>query len=73
MGISCDRDRTAIMLAVENYLTEMKLNESTSPIMPSAPLEEASTSNQNCNFVQNMMECVICFDLQVCFSSIIYK
>lgn len=64
MGISCDRDRAAIMLAVENYLTEMKLNESTSPIMPSAPLEEASTSNQNCNFVQNMMECVICFDLQ---------
>ncbi|CAL1677661.1 unnamed protein product [Lasius platythorax] len=65
IGISCDRDRAAIMLAVENYLAEMKLNESRSPIMPSAPLEEASTSNQD-NFVQNinMMECVICLDLQ---------
>ncbi|XP_072756861.1 E3 ubiquitin-protein ligase LRSAM1 isoform X2 [Anoplolepis gracilipes] len=66
IGISCDTDRAAIMLAVENYLAEIKLNESTSPIMPSAPLEEASTSNQDYNFVQNvnMMECVICLDSQ---------
>ncbi|XP_029166141.1 E3 ubiquitin-protein ligase LRSAM1-like isoform X2 [Nylanderia fulva] len=66
IGISCERDRAAIMLAVENYLAEVKLNETRSPIMPSAPLEEASTSNQDCNFVENinMMECVICLDLQ---------
>lgn len=69
IGISCDKDRAAIMLAVENYLAEIKLNESRSPIMPSAPLEEASTSNQDYNVQNiNMMECVICLDLQVCFS-----
>lgn len=68
IGINCERDRAAIMLAVENYLAEVKLNESSrSPIIPSAPLEEASTSSQNCNFVQNinMTECVICLDSQV--------
>lgn len=67
IGINCERDRAAIMLAVENYLAEVKLNESSrSPIIPSAPLEEASTSSQNCNFVQNinMTECVICLDSQ---------
>lgn len=66
IGINCDTDRAAIMLAVENYLAEMKLNESTSPTIPSAPPEEASSSNQDCNFTQNinMMECVICLDLQ---------
>lgn len=65
IGISCDKDRAAIMLAVENYLAEIKLNESRSPIMPSAPLEEASTSNQDYNVQNiNMMECVICLDLQ---------
>lgn len=71
MGISCEKDCAAIMLAVENYLAEVKLNESArSPVMPSAPLEEASTSrvySQDYNFVQsiNMTECVICLDLQV--------
>ncbi|XP_032688755.1 E3 ubiquitin-protein ligase LRSAM1-like isoform X2 [Odontomachus brunneus] len=67
MGISCEKDCAAIMLAVENYLAEVKLNESApSPIMPSAPLEEASTSSQDYNFIQsiNMTECVICLDSQ---------
>ncbi|XP_012217487.1 E3 ubiquitin-protein ligase LRSAM1-like isoform X3 [Linepithema humile] len=66
IGINCEKDRAAIMLAVENYLAEVKLNESRSLAMPSAPLEEASTSNQDCNLVQNinMIECVICLDLQ---------
>lgn len=45
----------------------MKLNESRSLATPSASLEEASTSDQDSNFVQNinMIECVICLDLQV--------
>ncbi|XP_011144525.1 E3 ubiquitin-protein ligase LRSAM1 isoform X2 [Harpegnathos saltator] len=67
IGISCEKDRAAIMLAVENYLAEVKLNESTrSPLTPSAPPEEASTSSQDCNFIQNinMTECVICLDSQ---------
>jgi len=66
IGINCDKDRAAIMLAIENYLMELKLNESKSFATPSAPLEEASTS-QDYNVVQdiNMTECVICFDLQV--------
>jgi len=60
------------MLAVENYLAEMKLNESRSLVTPSAPLDEASTSNQD--FVQNinMIECVVCLDLQVSIFSLIY-
>lgn len=73
MGVSCEKDRDAIMLAIENYLAEVKLNESTqSPVTSSAPLEEASTSSQDCNFVQNinMTECVICMDSQV--SKILY-
>lgn len=75
MGISCEKDRAAIMLAVENYLAEVKLNESTqSPVTPSAPLEEASTSSQDYNFIQsiNMTECVICLDSQVSKISCIY-
>ncbi|XP_026824414.1 E3 ubiquitin-protein ligase LRSAM1 isoform X3 [Ooceraea biroi] len=72
IGINCDKDRAAIMLAVENYVMELKLNESRIPsappeesTIPSAPPEEASTS-QDYNLVQNidMTECVICFDLQ---------
>lgn len=57
------------MLAVENYLAEIKLSESTSAAMPSAPLEEASTSSQEGNFTPNinMTECVICLDSQVRF------
>ncbi|KAL6268687.1 hypothetical protein P5V15_001817 [Pogonomyrmex californicus] len=67
IGISCENDRAAIMLAVENYLAEMKLNESRSPVTASAPPEEeASTSDQNYSSIQNvnMIECVICLDLQ---------
>lgn len=67
IGISCENDRAAIMLAVENYLAEIKLNESRSPVTASAPLEEASTSDQDYNSIENvnMIECVICLDLQV--------
>jgi len=55
------------MLAVENYLAEVKMNNSRSPVTASAPPEEASTSDQDYNSIQNvnMSECVICFDLQV--------
>ncbi|XP_011706020.1 PREDICTED: E3 ubiquitin-protein ligase LRSAM1-like isoform X3 [Wasmannia auropunctata] len=65
IGISCESDRAAIMLAVENYLAEVKLNDARSPVTASAPLEEASTSNQD-NSIQNVniVECVICLDLQ---------
>ena len=67
IGINCENDRAAILLAVENYLGEVKLNESRSPVTASAPLEEASTSDQDLNSIQNvsMIECVICLDLQV--------
>ncbi|KYQ50187.1 E3 ubiquitin-protein ligase LRSAM1 [Trachymyrmex zeteki] len=66
IGINCESDRVAIMLAVENYLSEVKLSDSRSPVTASAPLEEASTSDQDYNSVQNVniIECVICFDLQ---------
>lgn len=66
IGISCESDRAAIMLAVENYLAEVKINDSRLPVTASAPLEQASTSNQDYNSVQNvnMIECVICLDLQ---------
>ncbi|XP_012530931.1 E3 ubiquitin-protein ligase LRSAM1 isoform X2 [Monomorium pharaonis] len=66
IGINCENDRAAILLAVENYLGEVKLNESRSPVTASAPLEEASTSDQDLNSIQNvsMIECVICLDLQ---------
>jgi hypothetical protein len=53
------------MLAIENYLTELKLNESRSFATPSAPLEEASSQDYNVVQDINMTECVICFDLQV--------
>lgn len=67
IGINCESDRAAIMLAVENYLAEVKLNDSTSPVTASAPLEEPSTSNQD-NTIQNVNitnECIICFDSNV--------
>ncbi|XP_003396949.2 E3 ubiquitin-protein ligase LRSAM1 isoform X1 [Bombus terrestris] len=68
IGIHCENDRTAIRLAVENYLAELKLNESRTPIIPSAPPEEACTSSnyQEYNATQsiNTAECVICLDLQ---------
>ncbi|XP_071648007.1 E3 ubiquitin-protein ligase LRSAM1 isoform X2 [Temnothorax longispinosus] len=66
IGISCESDRAAIMLAVENYLAEVKMNDARSPITASAPLEEASTSDQDYNSIQNVnvIECVICLDLQ---------
>ncbi|XP_031771455.1 E3 ubiquitin-protein ligase LRSAM1 isoform X2 [Apis florea] len=65
IGIHSENDRIAIRLAVENYLAELKLNES---ITPSAPPEEACTSSnyQEYNTIQsiNTAECVICLDLQ---------
>ncbi|XP_006557490.2 E3 ubiquitin-protein ligase LRSAM1 isoform X1 [Apis mellifera] len=65
IGIHSENDRIAIRLAVENYLAELKLNES---IIPSAPPEEACTSSnyQEYNTIQsiNTAECVICLDLQ---------
>ncbi|XP_017763784.1 PREDICTED: E3 ubiquitin-protein ligase LRSAM1-like isoform X2 [Eufriesea mexicana] len=68
IGIHCESDRTAIRLAVENYLAEIKLNESRIPMTPSAPPEEACTSSndQEYNTTQsiNTAECVICLDLQ---------
>lgn len=68
IGIHCENDRTAIRLAVKNYLAELKLNESGTPITPSAPPEEACTSSnyQEYNATQsiNTAECVICLDLQ---------
>ncbi|XP_076170702.1 E3 ubiquitin-protein ligase LRSAM1 isoform X2 [Ptiloglossa arizonensis] len=68
IGIHCESDRTAIKLAVENYLAEVKLNEFKTPVTPSAPPEEACTSSnyQECNATQsiNTAECVICLDLQ---------
>ncbi|KYN06489.1 E3 ubiquitin-protein ligase LRSAM1 [Cyphomyrmex costatus] len=67
IGINCESDRAAIMFAVENYLSEIKLSDSNrSPVTASAPLEEASTSDQDYNSIQNVniIECVICFDLQ---------
>ncbi|XP_060832176.1 E3 ubiquitin-protein ligase LRSAM1-like isoform X2 [Bombus pascuorum] len=68
IGIHCENDRTAIRLAVENYLAELKLNESRAPIIPSAPSEEACTSSnyQEYNTTQSMntAECIICLDLQ---------
>ncbi|XP_033195193.1 E3 ubiquitin-protein ligase LRSAM1 isoform X1 [Bombus vancouverensis nearcticus] len=68
IGIHCENDRTAIKLAVENYLAELKLNEFRTPIIPSAPSEEACTSSnyQEYNDTQsiNTAECVICLDLQ---------
>ncbi|XP_020299049.1 E3 ubiquitin-protein ligase LRSAM1-like isoform X2 [Pseudomyrmex gracilis] len=66
IGINCEKDRAAIKLAVENYLAEVKMSEARSPIMPSAPPDEASTSNQDFSCIQSidMIECVICLDLQ---------
>ncbi|KAG5318120.1 LRSM1 ligase, partial [Pseudoatta argentina] len=65
IGINCENDRAAIMLAVENYLSEVKLSDSRSPVTASAPLEEASTSDQDDSIQNvNIIECVICFDLQ---------
>ncbi|KOC67473.1 E3 ubiquitin-protein ligase LRSAM1 [Habropoda laboriosa] len=68
IGIHSESDRTAIRLAVENYLAELKLNESRTPIIPSAPPEEACTSSnyEEYNTTQsiNTAECVICLDLQ---------
>ncbi|KYN43592.1 E3 ubiquitin-protein ligase LRSAM1 [Trachymyrmex septentrionalis] len=65
IGINCENDRAAIMLAVENYLSEVKLSEPRSPVTASAPLEEASTSDQDDSIQNvNIIECVICFDLQ---------
>ncbi|KAG5307694.1 LRSM1 ligase, partial [Acromyrmex insinuator] len=65
IGINCENDRTAIMLAVDNYLSEVKLSDSRSPVTASAPLEEASTSDQDDSIQNvNIIECVICFDLQ---------
>ncbi|KAL0132518.1 hypothetical protein PUN28_000335 [Cardiocondyla obscurior] len=66
IGINCENDRAAIMLAVENYLAEIKMSDFRSPITASAPFEEASTSDQDYNSIQNvnMIECVICLDLQ---------
>ncbi|CAK9828859.1 E3 ubiquitin-protein ligase LRSAM1 [Anthophora retusa] len=68
IGIHSESDRTAIKLAVENYLAELKLNESRIPITPSAPPEEACTSSnyEEYNTTQsiNTAECVICLDLQ---------
>lgn len=67
IGISCESDRAAIMMAVENYLAEVKMHDSRSPVTASAPFEEASTSDQDYSSIQNvnMVECVICLDLQV--------
>jgi len=67
IGISCENDRAAIMMAVENYLAEVKMHDSRSPVTASAPFEEASTSDQDYSSTQNvnMVECVICLDLQV--------
>jgi len=66
IGINCENDRAAIMLAVENYLSEVKLSDSRSSVTASAPLEEASTSDQDDSIQNvNIIECVICFDLQV--------
>lgn len=67
IGISCESDRAAIMLAVENYLAEVKMNDSRSLVTASAPFEERpSTSDQDYNSIQNvnLIECVICLDLQ---------
>ncbi|KAG7211490.1 hypothetical protein KM043_010762 [Ampulex compressa] len=68
IGIHSENDRTAIMLAVENYLAEMKLNESES-LTPSAPPEEACTSSRYQEYAKNTQsinstECVVCLDLQ---------
>lgn len=74
IGIHSENDRIAIRLAVENYLAELKLNES---ITPSAPPEEACTSSnyQEYNTIQsiNTAECVICLDLQVKKIFILFK
>ncbi|XP_015586050.1 E3 ubiquitin-protein ligase LRSAM1 isoform X2 [Cephus cinctus] len=72
IGIHNESDRAAIMLAVQNYLTEKKLcniqEASTVPAVPSAPLKEPSTSSnqQNSEETQgiNVAECVVCLDLQ---------
>ncbi|XP_003704646.1 E3 ubiquitin-protein ligase LRSAM1 isoform X2 [Megachile rotundata] len=75
IGIHCENDRAAIRLAVENYLAEVKLNESRTPsapvelpVTPCAPLEEACTSSnyEESNPIQSITtaECVICLDLQ---------
>ncbi|XP_018045412.1 PREDICTED: E3 ubiquitin-protein ligase LRSAM1-like isoform X3 [Atta colombica] len=65
IGINSENDRAAIMLAVENYLSEVKLSDSRSSVTASAPLEEASTSDQDDSIQNvNIIECVICFDLQ---------
>ncbi|XP_076248356.1 E3 ubiquitin-protein ligase LRSAM1 isoform X2 [Calliopsis andreniformis] len=68
IGIHCENDRAAIRLAVENYLAEVKLNETRTPVTPSAPLEEACTSvnypEYNTTQSINTAECVICLDLQ---------
>lgn len=67
IGISCESDRAAIMMAAENYLAEVKINDPKSPVTASAPFEEPSTSDQDYSSNQNvnMVECVICLDLQV--------
>lgn len=69
LGIHSESDRAAIKLAVENYLAEVKLNETRNElVMPSAPPEEACTSAdyEECNTIQsiNTAECVICLDLK---------
>lgn len=68
MGIKGASDRAAIMMAVENYLAERKLNAN-QYYPPSAPLEEepsTSSSEQDYTFEPTApTECIVCMDSDV--------
>ncbi|XP_063987269.1 E3 ubiquitin-protein ligase LRSAM1-like isoform X2 [Diachasmimorpha longicaudata] len=67
IGIHEENDRRAVILAAENYLAEMKMNEVESSV-PLAPLDEPSTSSTNTlaktTSSIDTTECVICMDSQ---------
>ncbi|XP_046414879.1 E3 ubiquitin-protein ligase LRSAM1 isoform X4 [Neodiprion lecontei] len=72
VGIKSANDRTAIILATENYLAEKKLHASEHlheipSVVPSAPEDEVGTSskmdkNEDSQGI-NSTECVICLDM----------
>ncbi|XP_015125892.1 E3 ubiquitin-protein ligase LRSAM1 isoform X1 [Diachasma alloeum] len=68
IGIHNENDRRAIILAAENYLAERKMDEDAGSSVPSAPVDEPSTSSTNIltRTISSIdtTECVVCMDSQ---------
>ncbi|KAJ8668533.1 hypothetical protein QAD02_010196 [Eretmocerus hayati] len=66
MGIKSEIDRKAIIIAIENFVAEQKLNNH-DHCVPSAPPEEPSTSSSEPSekFAPSApTECIVCMDLE---------